>query len=53
MTSQIKNEQKSYQCGNSENNDNVKNALSGIMASDLKFLSINQLKELGNNILQI
>ena len=40
MTSQLKNWQKSRKCCNSENNDNIKLALSGIMAYELMFLSL-------------
>ena len=40
MTSQLQNQQKCLKCCNSENNDNIKNPLSGIMSNVLKFPSI-------------
>ena len=40
MTSQRQNWHKLKNCCNSENNNDIKNAISGIMANDVKFLSI-------------
>ena len=39
MKSQLQKQQNFFKCWNSENNDDIRNALSGIMADDLKFPS--------------
>ena len=46
MTSRLQNKHKCLECCNCENNDATKNALSGIIANDLKFSSINSIESL-------